>query len=57
MLAGVGSGMLKDFDEVTKFSWITDKLEPDETHRETYEKMLRLIDQTYYAMKDIYSHL
>ena len=57
VLAGVGSGMLKDFDEVTKFSWITDKLEPDETHRETYEKMLRLIDQTYYAMKDIYSHL
>ena len=57
VLAGVGCGALKGFDEVKKFSWSVDACPPDGTHRETYEKMLRCFDDTYYAMRDVYRRL
>jgi len=55
VLAGVGSGALKDFHEISKFSRIADTNAPDESNRAVYEKMLKCFDSTYYAMKEIYS--
>ena len=57
VLAGVGCGALKSFDEVKKFSWSVDACPPDELDREVYEKMLRCFDDTYYAMRDVYRRL
>ena len=54
VLAGVGSGALKDFSETSKFSWVVDGLDPDQSDREVYERMRRAFDATYYAMGDIY---
>lgn len=57
VLAGVGCGALRGFEEVNKFSHIVDSLDPDQTDRETYEHMLRAFDATYYAMRQIYGTL
>ena len=56
-LAGVGSGYLKGFDEIEKFSWKVDAVNPDQSSRAVYDKMLRAFDSTYYAMKDVYQSL
>ena len=57
VLAGVGSGYLKGFDEIGKFSWTVDSLHPNEKNRAVYDMMLKRFDETYYAMKDIYGKL
>lgn len=57
VLAGVGSGVLKGFDEVGKFTHIVDYLDPDQTYRKTYEHMLSTFDETYYAMRKVYGRL
>lgn len=55
VLAGVGTGNLKDFSEITKFSWVVDTCHPDQSNRDIYEKMLKYFDDTYYAMREIYN--
>lgn len=57
VLAGVGSGYLKGFNEIGKFSWTVDSLHPNEKNRAVYDMMLKRFDETYYAMKDIYGKL
>lgn len=57
VLAGVGSGLLKGFEEIDKFSWTVASVLPDQTHRAVYEETLKRFDETYYAMRDIYSKL
>ena len=54
VLAGVGSGVIKDFGEVDKFTWKNDTQEPDQSNRLLYDKMKDTFDSTYYAMHDIY---
>lgn len=57
VLAGVGSGYLKDFSEVNKFSWTVDSVLPNDAYREIYDTMVKRFDETYYAMKDVYGKL
>lgn len=57
VLAGVGSGHLKGFEEVSKFSWRVDPVEPNENNRAVYDQMLKRFDETYYAMRNVYSKL
>ena len=57
VLAGVGSGHLKDFSEVDKFSWTVDSVLPNDAYREIYDTMVKRFDETYYAMKDVYGKL
>lgn len=57
LLAGIGSGNLRNFDEITKFTWIVDRVEPKESNKALYKKMLVNFDSTYYAMKDIYRNV
>lgn len=57
VLAGVGSGHLKDFSEVDKFSWTVHSVLPNEAYREIYDTMVKRFDETYYAMRGVYSKL
>ena len=57
VLAGVGSGYLKGFEETSKFSWNVDSIFPSNEDREIYEAMLRRFDETYYAMRDVYGKM
>lgn len=57
VLAGVGSGYLKDFSEVDHFSWTVDSVLPNDAYREIYDTMVKRFDETYYAMKDVYGKL
>lgn len=57
VLAGVGSGYLKGFEEVNRFSWSVDSVRPNEQNRAVYDAMTKRFDETYYAMKDVYGKL
>lgn len=57
VLAGVGSGYLKGFEETSKFSWNVDSIFPSNEDRKIYEAMLRRFDETYYAMRDVYGKM
>ncbi len=57
VLAGVGSGALKGFEEVDKFSWNVDFCKPNPDNRAVYDKMLSFFDKTYDLMKPIYDAL
>ncbi|MCI9305065.1 MAG: xylulokinase, partial [Lachnospiraceae bacterium] len=57
VLAGVGCGALKGFEEVEKFSWRVDSCEPSQENREVYDRLLKFFDKTYDSMKSIYDML
>lgn len=57
VLAGVGSGLLKGFEDVEKFSWRVESVSPNAANRAVYDEMLKRFDETYYAMREVYSKL
>lgn len=55
--AGVGSGELKDFNEVHKFISVEEDIVPNMENHRTYEKVKKVFDNSYYALLDIYQEL
>lgn len=55
--AGVGSGELKDFNEVHKFIKIKEDIIPDLENHKKYERIKKVFDESYYALLDIYEQL
>jgi xylulokinase len=55
--AGVGSGYLKDFNEIHKFNQVKEMVEPRYENYRQYEKVKEIFDKSYYALFDIYEQL
>jgi xylulokinase len=55
--AGVGIGVLKDFDEVSKFIKVEDREMPTQKNVEIYNKLLPLFDEAYYSLTNLYSNM
>ncbi len=57
VIGGVGIGALSSFAEVSKFVHPNQFYKPNAQNKERYEKMLRIFDQSYYALKDVYDEM
>lgn len=55
--AGVGVGALKDFSEVDRFVHPVGRLVPDEKNHARYESMLKVFDDSYYALLNVYEEI
>ncbi|MBS3994654.1 MAG: xylulokinase [Alkaliphilus sp.] len=55
--AGVGSGELKDFNEVHKFIRREENIAPNRENHQGYEKVKEVFNNSYYALLDIYQQL
>lgn len=55
--AGVGVGALGSFEEVDKFVHPVGRLEPNEKNNALYEKMLKVFDDSYYALTGVYEEI
>lgn len=55
--AGVGTGVLKDFNEIHKFIQIEEKIEPNIENNFKYETIKSIFENSYYALLEIYEQL
>ena len=54
---GVGVGAFPDFKVINKFNPEERKIYPRAEHRERYDEMYRIFNQTYEALKPVYAAL
>ena len=57
VIAGVGVGIFKDFDEVRRFLKFEDRVEPVERHVKVYEKLKPVFDEAYTCMLPLYEKM
>jgi xylulokinase len=55
--AGVGTGVLKDFNEVHKFIKVEEEIEPNTQSYKKYEPIKQVFDNSYKALSNIYEEL
>lgn len=55
--AGVGTGVLKDFQEVHRFIKEEEWIEPDHNMHTKYEQTKQLFDDSYFALREIFARL
>ncbi len=55
--AGVGTGALSGFEDITRFVQTRDPLEPDEAAHRFYTQWQKVFDESYEALKPVYQSL
>lgn len=55
--AGVGAGVLENFEAIDRFVKIDDVVIPDMDHHRKYGELRKLFDESYYALLDTYKNL
>lgn len=57
VLAGIGSGLFKDFGVIDRFIKITDTVHPNPNNSNKYKAIMPLFDEAYFALCDVYKGL
>lgn len=57
MIAGVGTGVYRDFTPITKFLDVDQQYVPNEAHQQLYAKLKTVFDRSYEALKPVFDML
>jgi len=57
ILAGIGSGLFKDFQVIDRFIRIQKTVTPIKENAQKYQELMSVFDNTYYALKGVYEEL